>query len=288
MLLINDLYDKKEKVNQQLNKDTMNDRFLLIDGIELNGHHNDARYALFKEHISKAVATAAALHRKLPAGVLLEEQDFIMIGLEALWDCTEGYDPTLNPNFWGYARPRVSGSMIDELRSSDPLSRSNRDMLKKIERRRQELEQEFRRESTFDEACASLGIDSEKAEELSEASSIRFVSLDWSPGNEHGNGESDTTLAEVIADPRETESASVSDRDNDILELEKLLQRLDPIDRSVIRLYFFSGLRLNDIASAIGLTESRVSQILGGALERLRRFILNKEDMFGRQHRKQK
>ena len=262
----------------------MNDHYLLMQqACERNGHHNDARYALFKEHIQKTVATAVALHRRLPDGVMLEDQDFIMIGLEALWDCTEGYNPELNPNFWGYARPRVSGSMIDELRSSDPVSRSNRDMLKKIEHRRQAIEQEFRRESTFDEACASLGIDAEKAEELSEASSVSFISLDSSPGNKYGNSDSDTTLAEVIADPHETDSVSVSDRDGDILELEKLLQRLEPIDRSVIRLYFFSGLRLNDIASAIGLTESRVSQILSGALEKLRRFVISKENVFGRQ-----
>jgi RNA polymerase sigma factor for flagellar operon FliA len=262
----------------------MKDHFLLIEGIERDGHHNDGRYALFKEHIQKTVAIAVALHRRLPDGIMLEDQDFIMIGLKALWDCTDSYNPALNPNFWGYARPRVSGSMIDELRSSDTVSRSNRDMLKKIEHRRQAIEQEFRRESTFDEACAALGIDAEKAEELSEASSVNFVSLDSSPGSKYENGESDMTLAEVIADPHETGSISVSDRDGDTLELEKLLQRLEPIDRSVIRLYFFSGLRLNDIASAIGLTESRVSQVLSGALEKLRRFVISKENVFGRQH----
>lgn len=250
----------------------MYDHILLPEEIcGQNGHHNDARYALFKEHISRVIATATALHQKLPANILLEEQDFIMIGLEALWDCTKGYDSSINPNFWGYARSRVFGSMIDETRNFDPVSRSNRDILKKIECRKQQLEQEFQRDVSLEETCTILGINDEKTDELSEVSSISFVSLDSSPWS-NGDSEPDITLAEIIPDQNSTEQISVSDKNN-ISELDKLIQKLEVVDRSVIRLYFFSGLRLRDIASAMRLTEGRISQILKGALEKLRLMI---------------
>jgi RNA polymerase sigma factor FliA len=261
----------------------MNDRFSLVEEVGgCDGHHHDVRYALFKEHISNTVAAAKALHGRLPDGIMYEDQDFIVIGLEALWQSTENYDPSLNSNFWGYARPRVTGSMIDEIRSSDPVSRSNRDTLKKIEHQRQALQQTFQREATFEEACSTLGIDHEKSGELSGISSIGFISLDSSPSS-NGSGDFETTLAEIIADPNGIDPIAFMDKDGDILELEKLLEKLEPIARSVIRLYFFSGLRLTDIASAIGVTESRVSQLLSGALQRLRQFAMKGEEVFSRQ-----
>ncbi|MEK7646569.1 MAG: sigma-70 family RNA polymerase sigma factor [Patescibacteria group bacterium] len=261
----------------------MNDRFLLFEEVveKDSSHHHDVRYALFKEHISKTVAAAKALHVRLPDGTMYEDQDFIVIGLEALWQCTENYDPSVNPNFWGYARSRVTGSMIDEIRSSDPVSRSNRDTLKKIERQRQTLQQTFQREATFEEACSTLGIDHEKSGELSGISAIGFVSLNSSPFS-NGSRDSETTLAEIIADPNSIDPIAFMDRDRDILELEKLLGKLQPIERSVIRLYFFSGLRLNDIASGIGVTESRVSQLLSDALQKLREFAMKGEEVFSR------
>lgn len=256
----------------------MNDHFSLVEEVGGNGHHYDVRYALFKEHISKTVAVAKALHGRLPDGIMYEDQDFIVIGLEALWQSTENYNPSVNPNFWGYARPRVTGSMIDELRSSDPVSRVNRDTLKKIEHQRQALQQTFQREVTFEEACSTLGIDHEKSGELSRVSAISFVSLDFSPYSISGKGDSEMTLVEIIADPNAMDSIAFLDKDRDILELEKLLEKLEPIARSVIRLYFFSELRLKDIASAIGVTESRVSQLLSGALQKLRQFAMKEKE----------
>lgn len=260
----------------------MNDCLLKIEGIDCDGHQ-DGRYNLFKEHIQHTVNTATSLHKKLPEGALFDVQDLTMIGLKALWDSTEGYDQTINPNFWGYAKPRVHGSMIDELRSIDHLSRSNRDMLKKIDEQRQVLEQKLGCNVAFGEACTSLGIDGDRESELYEVSSISFLSLDSIQTNGHSEkSESGMTLADVIADSHEPDSVSTSDRDKEIVELEKLLQRLEPIERSVIRLYFFSGLHLHDIGTSIGLTESRIRQILAKSLDKLRKLMFSKEDLFGR------
>ncbi len=260
----------------------MINHFSLVEEVAgCDGHQHDARHALFQEHISRTIAVAKSLHGKLPDGIIYEDQDFIMIGLHALWDCTENYDPLLNTYFWGYAHTRITGSMIDVIRRSDPVSRSYRDTLKRIEHQRLELRQTFQREATFEEACRTLGIDHEKSEKLSGISDMHFLSLD-SPVTSKLTVESEITLAEIIADPNGIDPTTVMDRDGDIFELEKLLEKLEPIERSVIRLYFFSGLRLHDISSSIGLTESRVSQMLDNTLRILKRLALKNGDAFSR------
>lgn len=43
------------------------------------------------------------------------------------------YDKEQNNNFWGFARKRVNGSMLDYLRSLDVMSRNNRKIIKDID-----------------------------------------------------------------------------------------------------------------------------------------------------------
>ena len=48
------------------------------------------------------------------------------------------------------------------------------------------------------------------------------------------------------------------------------LMKLDNRDRLVVSLYYFQGLKLHEIATVMGLTESRISQIRSKALQQLR------------------
>lgn len=251
----------------------MNGHVLLVaETDEHDANQNAAHHALFNSHIPRVIPIAVALHRKLPVGVLCEEQDFIMVGLKALWDCATKYETVRAASFWTYAQPRVSGSMLDELRAVDHASRSFRALSKEIEFRQQELEQQLQREVSLKEVCVSLGLDINKVRKQYTEASINFVSLDSSPTDVYGD-ESTMTLAEAIADTRISDPALLIDKISDGIEIEKLLDRLKPLQRSVVRLYFFSGLRLHDIAKALRLTESRVSQILNRAIEKLRQLI---------------
>jgi RNA polymerase sigma factor for flagellar operon FliA len=67
-----------------------------------------------------------------------------------------------------------------------------------------------------------------------------------------------------------------SDLDTQINRTEELeilkdeLLNLDHRDRLVVSLYYFQGLKLHEIATVMGLTESRISQIRSKALGQLR------------------
>lgn len=248
----------------------MKDLFSIVqEAALLNGRCEDARYRLFEQHIAKTVAVAMALSRRLPEGILFDKEDFVMIGLQALWEITGRYNIAITDNFWGYAYSRITGSMMDEIRSSDPVSRKHRAMIRKIQNKRLEIEQQSGHTATFEEACSILDIDDEKRSELQEITSMYVISLDASPHTDRTGESEKASLAEIIADPNSIDPTASADRNDEIATLEKLLNRLEPMERSLIRLYFFSGLRLSDVAQAMGLTESRISQRLNLVLEKL-------------------
>ena len=56
----------------------------------------------------------------------------VSAGQVALWQCLERYDPDRGP-FWPWARTRVRGAMVDELREADRLSRDDRQKVKRGE-----------------------------------------------------------------------------------------------------------------------------------------------------------
>ena len=73
-------------------------------------------------------AMAFRLKERLPSSI--DVNDLISIGVEEMIKLSRRYDKEQNDNFWGFARKRVNGSMLDYLRSLDVMSRNNRKIIK--------------------------------------------------------------------------------------------------------------------------------------------------------------
>src|SRR5690606_38626528 len=100
-----------------------------------------------------------------------------------------------------------------------------------------------------------------------DVSSAAPVSLDQPRGDDGSAEFSPTMLA-----PRSTD-ATVEDELTQERELELMRDAvlgLKDQERTVLTLYYFEELRLHEIATVLGLTESRVSQIRSKAISRLR------------------
>ena len=82
------------------------------------------------QYLPAVKAMAYRLKERLPSSV--DFSDLSAIGTEELIKLARRYDETLNDSFWGYAKKRVYGSMLDYLRSLDILSRSSRSLVKAI------------------------------------------------------------------------------------------------------------------------------------------------------------
>ena len=77
-------------------------------------------------------------------------------------------------------------------------------------------------------------------------------------------------------DPIEKEMAASQDLPSRRLLVQQIsdhMEQMPEIQRKVLALYYFEGLRLRDIASAFGLTESRVCQIHAQAILAIKGFL---------------
>ena len=90
-----------------------------------------ARNQLVIEHVDVVRSTATRLARRLPPSV--ETTDLISIGMLGLIDAAGRYRPWLGVPFDAFARRRVLGAMLDELRSLDRAPRSVRRLSREYE-----------------------------------------------------------------------------------------------------------------------------------------------------------
>lgn len=201
----------------------------------------------------------------------LDEDDFTLIGLAALWEATKQYDSAQNSSFWGYARVRVEGSMLDAMRSFDPISRLERERLQEIKAQRHLLEQARGTTVSFLEAGRTIGIGLEELRQLDELNNLSFLELDAQGRTSDDSTNVDTPLHDIIVDQTATDPSVQCDIGNDVDLLDRLMDRLDDASRAVIRAHFWNGLREKDIGRAFGLTESRVSQIINQSITKMRR-----------------
>jgi RNA polymerase sigma factor for flagellar operon FliA len=89
-----------------------------------------------------------------------------------------------------------------------------------------------------------------------------------------GTGEeAPSSLEEALADPNEPDVRDlVADREN-VQLLRERIKELPDIQKKVLVLYYYEGLKLAEIGVIFGLTESRISQILSHTVISLRSYF---------------
>jgi RNA polymerase sigma factor for flagellar operon FliA len=202
------------------------------------------------EYLPAVKKLAYKMMSKLPASV--EVDDLIAIATEELIKVSRRYDPKQNDNFWGYARRRVEGAMLDYLRSLDIVSRGNRKIIKDIEKEINKYYQKYQIEPTDEYLANVLNLPVEKIKKARIASDIYNVM------------------------PIE-EQLEVFDNINKKIEEEELIEiikkelsKMDKREQMIIQLYYFEELSLKEISEILGISESRISQIHKAVIRRIR------------------
>jgi RNA polymerase sigma factor for flagellar operon FliA len=198
---------------------------------------------------------AFRLARRLPPNV--DVGDLIGAGTEGLLKSIESYDVTNAARFETYAEARVRGAILDELRGQDTLTRHGRRQMGDVARAMRKLENSLGRAPEEEEVAAALGIELDVYHKLAE-------NLSRAPA-----------LANVGAlDPDEvaggSDSAGEFEHRELKLQLVAAIQRLPERTQTVLGLYYQEECTLAEIGQVLGVTESRVCQILGDATARLR------------------
>lgn len=213
----------------------------------------DARNALIIHHASlvKWVANRINLQAAVPA----DRGDLFGWGMLGLIDAIETFNPELGYTFPTWAVRRIRGSIIDELRRIDRVSRGARARSQSIEHATEVLAQRLKRNPTDAELATEMGVDLGKLHTMLIEQAGALLPLDVSLANP-------PDLAEGV--DRQLEQASDREMMRDAVAV------LPEQQRTVIVLSYWEGLTLAQIGDILGVSESWVCQIRNRALAKLR------------------
>lgn len=207
------------------------------------------------QYLPAVKAMAFRLKERLPSSV--DFSDLAAIGTEELIKLARRYDETLNDNFWGYAKKRVYGAMLDYLRSLDILSRASRKLVKAIDYAVEEHLLTHDSEPTDEELSVLLDESVEKVHDARIASTIYTV---MPLHDQLQVGDEGAALAEV-------------ERDELVEVIKKILSSYKEREQTIIQLYYFEELTLKEISEVLEITESRISQIHKSVIQKIKESI---------------
>lgn len=204
----------------------------------------------------------------------LDKDDFYSVGVIGLMHAATTFDPTRGASFKTFAYTAIRGAILDEVRKHDPVPRNRRDRLRKMDRANSQLWNELGREPTLAELAEVLECEeSDLDDDLQALHTTRCLSLDETYAGEDGG----STMGASIADLSSDDPTACADESEQRERLARAIAELPETDRHVVVLYYNEQLYLKEIGKILGVTESRVSQILTRATERLRLKLKERE-----------
>ena len=201
------------------------------------------------------------LMSRLPPSV--QADDLIQAGMIGLLEAARNYDPSQGASFETYAGIRIRGAMLDEIRRTDWTPRSVHRKARQVAEAVRQIENAKGRDARDAEVAELLGIDlNEYHRILQDSTGCRIFSFE-DPG---GMGE-DQDLRGVEQPNEPLNNLQHADFQK---SLAKAIEGLPERERLVMALYYDEELNLREIGEVLGVSESRVCQIHGQALIRLR------------------
>ena len=202
----------------------------------------------------------------LPA--ILDYEDILSYGTIGLIEALDRFDNSKGVKFETYAISRIRGAIIDALRSLDRLPRSVRQKAKKLEAITLDLTTANGREPTDAEVAQSMGMTIEQYNQTLIDCSWVTVSLDGLLDRDENNDGSAAT--ELPADPHEEDFTERMEKRQMLDALTGAVKGLPEREWLIVSLYYRDEMTMKEIAQILDISESRVCQLHGRALSRLR------------------
>jgi RNA polymerase sigma factor for flagellar operon FliA len=222
----------------------------------------DARRELLGRYLGLVHHAAREVAPRVRDAVSLDE--LVSAGSLGLLQALDGFDLERGLAFSTFAMRRIRGAILDDLRARDPLSRSDRAHLRRLDAAIAELEQRQGRAPTSVEVAQHLGVDEPTFHRWRErTASVGSVSLEGEPGGR--------VLAERIGDGGGEVIHDAVEKSERRGAIQAALDALPLRERLVVARSYFEEQPLREIAKELGVTESRVCQLRAQALARLRR-----------------
>lgn len=216
-------------------------------------------YAPLIRYIAQKIAA------RLPSNIDLD--DLFSAGVIGLMDAIDKYDPSRDNKFKTYAEFRVRGAILDELRNQDWVPRSVREINKKEDRAKVELEHKLGRPATDRELAEHLEIPLAELHERNGRTRVSLLSLEELGGSSSGDKKS---LLDCLENPN-SHSPFSQLKNKGVKDLiMKTVDELPEKQKLVLSLYYYEDLNLKEIGKILEVTESRVSQLHTQAVQKMR------------------
>ena len=210
------------------------------------------------EHIGLVKRVALHLKTRLPN--FMEIDELIQVGTIGLIEAAKSFDDSKGVEFEIFARTRIRGAILDQVRKLSYLPRSAMVNIRDHNEATAALSSELGREPSQTELAEFMGKDLESFhKERTHAYRFQTVSLESQvmddveiPSNEINEPESDLADAQLLT------------------ALEGSIESLPERDKTIISLYYVEEMNLKEIGAVLDISESRVSQILSSTVKKLR------------------
>jgi RNA polymerase sigma factor for flagellar operon FliA len=217
-----------------------------------------ARDWLVVHYASLVKFVAGRLAAGLPKSV--DTGDLVSAGVFGLMNAIDKFDPANGAKFETYAIPRIRGAILDGLRALDWVPRSVRSRSRSVQDAIALLEHQLGRTPTDEEISAELKISVEDLEKwLADIAAGSVGPLD--------HVAMDNTAAEADA---QIQPGRAMEEGELRAAMRAEISRLPEREQAILILYYEDGLTLSEIGEALGVTESRISQIHTKAVLQLR------------------
>jgi RNA polymerase sigma factor for flagellar operon FliA len=256
-------------VNNEKQLDQIWHRFLKEKSAQL-------REELAKSYFYLVQVESRRLSARLPFQVFREKKDDLfsagMVGLLQALDhfkIPKVYE-SVGRAFEVYARFRIRGQMVDELRTLDFAKRNLRKQARIIWEAEEALYQILGRTPTAEEVTNKIGIPVEEFYNcLAEINMLNLLSLDA----QNVETEKFGLNHEKLPDTKTVSAVDQLEQKERLEIIKNLIKALGDAEQKVLQLYYLETLTFKEIGQVLKLTESRVCQIHHTAIFRIQSMI---------------
>jgi RNA polymerase sigma factor for flagellar operon FliA len=217
------------------------------------------RARLVEAHRGTVEAMARRLALRLPPSV--DVQDLVHAGIWGLMRALDRIDVSRLDQFPAFMRIKVRCAMLDELRNMDFLPRLYRRRLRDREEAIHRLRSELLREPSEEELAQELGV----SREVLQRSYSRHGEQQ-SMNREHDAAGDAWDAMEALADDVESPIEAIHRQEI----VAKIQASLSPIEWRVLKMHYLDGMSGKEVARRLRLSASRICQIHGQVLCRLK------------------
>ncbi|MFY9645951.1 MAG: FliA/WhiG family RNA polymerase sigma factor [Terriglobales bacterium] len=223
------------------------------------------RERILMEQLPQVRYIARRIHERLPRHVPFE--DLVHAGVVGLIDALNKFDLSKQVQFSSYAKFRIRGAILDSLRELDWSPRELRRKGRLVDSTYADLSSRLGRAPEENELAQEMGIELHELQSLlAELDGLELGSLRVESPRD---GREENVTDYVPAKPEETPFFQCLRSETRHL-LAQAISELPEKEQRVLALYYYEELTMKEVGAALGIGESRVSQIHSLAMVRLR------------------